>query len=109
MLQHVFHTIALVCSGSQVKLAVDQTCQSTGLPTVSASSGELQTVLQVFFAILGAVSVLFVIIGGLRYTISGGKPQDMQRAKDTIIYAIIGLVVALSAEAIVSFALSYVK
>lgn len=99
----------MTCSGSQVKLTVDQTCQNTGLPTIAASPNELQIILQVFFAILGAVSVFFVIVGGLRYTLSGGKPQEMQRAKDTIIYAVVGLGVAISAEAIVSFALSFIK
>ncbi len=109
MLTSLLKTVALSCSGNQVKLTVDQSCQSTGLPTINASSGELQTILQVFFAILGAIAVLFVIIGGFRYTISGGNPNDMQKAKDTIIYSIVGLVVAISAEAIVSFALSYIK
>jgi len=109
MLLGSLRTIALSCGGSQVKLTIDQSCQSTGLPTISASSGELQTILQIFFAILGAIAVLFVIVGGLKYTLSGGNPQEMQKAKDTIIYSIVGLIVAISAEAIVSFALSYIK
>ncbi|MCL4358103.1 pilin [Patescibacteria group bacterium] len=79
------------------------------MPTVNASSSELHTILQVFFGILGALAVLFIVIGGLRYTISGGDPQAMSRAKMTILYAIIGLVVALFAEAIVTFVLSFAK
>jgi len=99
------------CKGSSVKvygLSGRGTCQGTGLPTASATPTELQTLLQIFFAILSALAVLFIVIGGLRYTISGGSPEDMNRAKSTIIYAIIGLVVAISAEAIVTFALSYI-
>jgi hypothetical protein len=65
--------------------------------------------LQIFFAILGALAVLFVVIGGLRYTASGGDPKSMQEAKNTILYAVVGLVVAILAEVIVTFVLGYVK
>jgi len=107
---NLFNILGVSCTGSSVKLGVDNnSCLSTGLPTVSASSNELQAILQVFFAILGAIAVLFVVIGGLRYTISGGNPQDMKKARETILYAVIGLVVAISAEAIVTFGLSYIK
>lgn len=97
------------CAGSSVNLQVDNSCQNTGLPVVSGGSGELQLILQVAFAILGAVAVLFVVIGGLRYAISDGDPEDMSKAKNTIIYAIVGLVIVLFAEAIVTFALGFLK
>lgn len=98
------------CAGSSVNLQVDNgSCQKTGLPVVSGGSGELQLILQVAFAILGAVAVLFVVIGGLRYAISDGDPEDMSKAKNTIIYAIVGLVIVLFAEAIVTFALGFLK
>lgn len=53
--------------------------------------------------ILGAIAVVMVIIGGIRYTTSGGDPQQTKAAKDTVLYAVIGLVVALLAYAIVAF------
>ena len=46
-----------------------------------------------------------VIIGGIRYAVSGGDENGTRAAKDTILYAIIGLVVALLAYAIVNFVL----
>ncbi len=98
---------AITCGGSSVNLFGGQ-CQKTDLPTTPASSTELRFVLQIVFGILAAVAVLFVVIGGLRYTISGGDSQDMARAKNTIIYAIVGLIIALFAEAIVSFAIGYI-
>lgn len=83
-------------------------CLPTGLPSTNASSTELQTVLQILFGVLAAVAVLFVVIGGFRYVISEGDPEAMGRAKGTIIYAVVGLLIALTAESIVSFALGYI-
>jgi uncharacterized membrane protein YidH (DUF202 family) len=108
MLSNLFRVVAITCKGNQISVSVaNGYCNGTGLPTVNASANELQTALQIAFAILAAISVLFVIIGGLRYTLSQGNSQRMQEAKNTIIYAVVGLVIAISAEAIVSFALSY--
>lgn len=56
--------------------------------------------------IIGAVSVLMLVYGGIRYTISMGDPKNVEAAKNTILYAIVGIVVALLAYAIVNFVLS---
>ncbi len=56
--------------------------------------------------VIGAVSVLMVVIGGLRYTISNGDSSGVTNAKNTIIYALVGLVVAVMANAIVNFVLT---
>lgn len=55
--------------------------------------------------VIGAVSVLMLIYGGIRYTISGGDSKAVTDAKNTILYAIIGIIVALLAYAIVNFVL----
>lgn len=55
---------------------------------------------------LGIVSVLMIIYGGIRYTISGGDSNSVVAAKNTILYAVIGLVVAMMAYAIVNFVVS---
>jgi len=55
---------------------------------------------------VGVASVIMLIIGGLRYITSGGQPQSAQAARNTIIYAIIGLVVAFIAQMLVSFVLT---
>lgn len=54
----------------------------------------------------GAVAVLMIVIGGVRYTASNGDQSQVAGAKNTILYAIIGLVVSVSAYAIVNFVLS---
>lgn len=53
--------------------------------------------------ILGALSVVMMIFGGIRYTISGGDSTAVTAAKNTILYAVIGLVVALLSFSISNF------
>ena len=98
------------CPSGSVNISSVNTngCGATNLPSVGAGTPELHLILGIFFGILAAVAVLFIIIGGFRYVISSGDPQDMSKAKNTILYALIGLVVAITAEGIVSFALKYI-
>ena len=56
--------------------------------------------------IIGAISVIMLIIGGIRYTVSGGDSAAVTSAKNTILYAIVGIIVALLAFAIVNFVLT---
>lgn len=53
--------------------------------------------------IVGAVSVIMVIIGGLRYTISNGDSKAVGDAKNTILYALIGVGVSVAAYAVIRF------
>jgi len=53
------------------------------------------------FWLLIMISVIMVVIGGFKYVTSQGNQQQLKSAKDTILYAIVGLVVAISARAIV--------
>jgi hypothetical protein len=62
-------------------------------------------ILSTVFAAASALSLIFIIVGGLRYVLSDGNDQKVKQAKETIIYAIVGLVVSLSAFAIVRFIL----
>lgn len=80
----------------------------TGLPQTDATETQVQTILNVIFVVLGSVALLMVMIGAFKYVISQGEPQATKSAKNTIMYAFIGLVVALSAWGIVSFALEFI-
>jgi len=53
--------------------------------------------------LIGAVSVVMLIYGGVRYTVSGGDSTAVGNAKNTILYAIVGIVVSILAYAAVSF------
>ena len=56
--------------------------------------------------IVGIVAVIMLIVGGIKYVISGGDSKKVTDAKNTVLYAIIGLVVAFLAFAIVNFVIS---
>jgi hypothetical protein len=77
----------------------DQTTELFG------QTGIFRTITNVLLFILGAISVIMIIIGGLRYVVSGGNSTAVTAAKNTILYAIVGVIVALLAYAIVNFVL----
>jgi len=62
-----------------------------------------KTVANIMLFIVGAVAVIMLIIGGLRYVTSNGDQNAVTGAKNTILYAIIGIVVAFLAFAAVNF------
>ena len=62
-----------------------------------------KAIVNVLLFIIGAVSVVMIIVSGLRYATSGGNSSGVASAKNTLIYAVVGLVVAIFAYAIVNF------
>lgn len=70
--------------------------------------GQANSIINVVIGVIGFVAVAFIIFGGFQYTTSAGDPGKVKKAKDTILYGIIGLVVAMLAYAIVNFVLSSV-
>lgn len=77
-----------------------------GVPVVNAGAGQLNTVMSnIVFPVAGAICVVFIIIGGIQYTTSNGDPGQTKRAKDTLIYSIVGLVFVVMAFAIVQLIL----
>lgn len=73
----------------------------SNLPSVSANESQLSDILAVVFGVFAAVAVIVIIIAAINFAGSEGNPENISRAKRTIIYALIGLVIALSAEIIV--------
>lgn len=66
-------------------------------------------VINTLLFVIGAISVIMLIVGGIRYTLSGGTAASVTGAKNTIIYALIGLVIAFLAYAIVNWVLTAVS
>jgi multisubunit Na+/H+ antiporter MnhB subunit len=66
-------------------------------------TGVFKTITNVLLFLIGAISVIMLIIGGIRYVVSGGDSSAVQSAKNTILYAIVGVVVAILAYAVVNF------
>lgn len=80
---------------------------STGAAADNVNS-IINTVITLFSAIVGVAAVIMIIWGGLRYITSGGDSSKVSAAKNTIIYALIGLVVVALSQFIVKFVLSKV-
>jgi heme/copper-type cytochrome/quinol oxidase subunit 2 len=78
---------------------------NTCLPTVAADGSTARTVIQLIFGIIGAIAIIYIMYGAFRYVRSQGEPKEINQARQTIIYAVLGLIIAVSAEAFVSFAL----
>ena len=67
--------------------------------------GTFSTITNVLLFIVGAIAVIMIVIGGLRYVTSGGNQNAVTAAKNTILYAIIGIIVAILAYAAINFVL----
>lgn len=80
-------------------------CNTAGL----FDGGIFKTLANLLIFLTGAVGVIMVIVGGLRYVTSQGNPSAVEGAKNTILYAVIGMIIAVMAFAIVNFVLTQVK
>lgn len=65
----------------------------------------IKNVINLILTVLGMIAVIMIIIGGIRYTTSNGDASGIKGAKDTILYAVVGLIVAILSYAIVNFVL----
>ncbi len=65
----------------------------------------IRTIINIISVIVGVVAVVMIVVGGLKYITSGGESSNVSSAKNTIIYAIIGLVIVALAQFIVRFVL----
>lgn len=84
---------------------------NTGINTVGNQNGDLFTdyvihILNGVIAVLGLVCVVVIIIGGVNYMTSSGDTGKVKKAKDTILYGLIGLAVCVLAFALVNFVIS---
>lgn len=94
-------------------LAINVFNQCSGNPSVICQSANkdsatsmVKNIINVVLYVLGIVAVIMIIVGGFRYVISGGDAGSVTAAKNTIMYAVIGLIVAVLAYAIVNFVLN---
>ncbi len=93
-------------TGTQTASGLD--LRSLPNPTGINNGSIVATVLSIIFAIAGAIAFLYLVIGGFHYVNSQGDPQKVAKAKNTIMYALVGLVVAIMAQTIVSVVISKV-
>lgn len=88
------------------RLAETLLINNTGLSTAGADGGSTDTLITITFSIIGAIAFLVILIAGLNYVFSAGEPEKIARAKNTIIYGVVGLVVAALSFALVKYVLS---
>ena len=84
-------------------LTIATSISAGNLPTPSANRNEVTTILSIVLGIIGALALLMITISGMRYITSAGNPEKTAKAKNGIVYSLVGLVVAISAEALVTF------
>ena len=88
-----------------------EACSANPKSPVCASTNDaevntlIQTIINILLFVLGAIAVIMIVVGGIRYTTSNGDSSAITGAKNTILYAVVGLVIALLAYAIVNFVL----
>ena len=78
------------------------------LPKTPLTNAAFDAALRLVFGFAGAISVIIIVIAGLKYVTSQGNPQETAKAKDTIIYAVIGLAVCFLAFFIIGFVIEAV-
>ena len=97
--------------GSTLQVNESGECSSVNANTSDSTDSInrlIKDVINIFSIVVGVVSVIMIIIGGFRYITSGGDSGNVSSAKNTIIYAIIGLVIVALAQFIVQFVLNKV-
>lgn len=117
-LQHAFIGLAIVGSAyaifSAIRIALIGNASLGSCNPLSGSSciepGDMVTnLIQWFIAMAGVVSVIFIVVGGWGYITASGDPSKLQKAKSTIMYAIIGLVIVALAEVLTAFISNLVR
>ena len=96
-----------LCSGAdQIQLGGGSNCATATAGSEDNLNSLITNIVNIFSVVVGIIAVIMIIYGGFRYITSGGDSNPVGSAKNTIIYAIIGLVIVALAQIIVRFVLS---
>lgn len=103
-------TLAVSCPGGSAR-GWANTLSECSIP--ESESGDtliptLQVIINVVLGVLGLVAVIMIIIGGFSFMTSQGDASKVTKARNTILYGVIGLIIAMLAFAIVNFVLTNV-
>ena len=88
-----------------INLLAQITRTDVDLPKGDLSSASISSVLRLVFGFAGAVAVLIITIAAFQYVTSQGEPQSTAKAKNTIMYALVGLAICITGFSIVTFVL----
>lgn len=101
--------LMLAISGQALAQTPSEIARQTvgnGEATADQSTNLAKTIVDTLSVIGGAVAVIAIIIGGLRYNTSGGDSGKVASAKNTIIYAVVGLIIIIFAQVIVNYVIT---
>jgi len=114
--------VFLGLAGTVPAIAVAQTAKSQACQALGSNAGctttphggadinnVIKTIVNVLSFVIGVVAVIMIMVGGFRFITAGGDSNKVASARGTIIYAVVGLVIAASAQFIVWFVLNKVK
>lgn len=93
------------CAGSQLTTDSGPNCSGDDK---TALSDTIESAIDLVSIIVGIIAVVMIIIGGIRFIISNGDSGKVTTARNTIIYALVGLILVAFAQVIVKFVLSRV-
>lgn len=79
----------------------DGIINNCSLPNPDTSS--VSNILGIVFTVIGALAFLMLVIAGFRYVLAAGEPQKVAEARRQIVYTAVGLILAITADAIVHF------
>ena len=98
-----------LCQGASLTVGTTSAtpCDNTGAG--SSLNNIVRFALNLFSVIVGIIAVVMIVVGGLKYVTSGGDSQRVSGAKDTILFAVVGLIVVALAQVIVHFVLQKVQ
>lgn len=88
---------------SVVSFLAEVTQNDFKVPKTELTNNSFQSGLQLVFGLAGAIAAIMVVLAGMKYVLSRGNPQETAKAKDGILYALVGLAVCMLAFTIVTF------
>jgi hypothetical protein len=92
-----------LCAGASFD--AEGNCSAEADQAASNLTTYIATAINIFSIVVGVIAVVMIIIGGVKYITSGGDSGNVTGAKNTILYAIIGLVIVALSQVIVQFVL----
>ncbi len=95
-----------LCGGADLSLDKSNDCDGDDTDAEKSVNDIIRTVVNVLTTVVGILAVIFIIVGGFRYITSGGDSGKVTSARNTIVYALVGLIIVALAQVIVRFVLN---
>jgi len=97
------------CQGANLSVDTSNSNCNDTTQAQTTVNNIVTTIINIFSVLVGIIAVIMIIIGGIKYITSGGDSANVTGAKNTILYAIIGLVIVALAQILVKFVLAKVN